>query len=152
MMRKPKLSSANIEARKKFALDHIHAQQYQEMVAPHFPAYGYECAGLNWEFQQDNAPIHEAKSTLACFVERGIRLFNDWPAKSPDMNIIKNLWSLLARKVYENSRQYNNKAESMDGIKVAWQNISQNQIKSLYECLPRRIIALHDAKGKWTKY
>lgn len=34
----------------------MNAQLYQEMVAPHLPAYGYECAGLNWEFQQDNAP------------------------------------------------------------------------------------------------
>lgn len=222
MMRKPKLSPANIEARKKFALDHIHwtdrwqkiifsdekkfnldgpdgfayywhdlrtepkifsqrqsgggsvmvwgaigylkkmpltfidtrmnAQQYQDMVTPYFPAYGYECAGFNWELQQDNAPIHVARSTLACFAERRIHLFNDWPSKSPDMNIIENMWSLLARKVYEGCRQYHNKAELMDGIKMAWQNISQDQIQSLYQSLPRRIIALHDAKGKWTKY
>lgn len=222
MKRKPMLSQANIEGRKKFALKHIHwtndwrniifsdekkfnldgpdgfayywhdlrteekifsrrqsgggsvmvwgaigylkkmplsfistkmnAQQYQQLIAPYFPAYGFECAGLNWKFQQDNAPIHVAKSTLADFEQRGMRLFDKWPAKSPDMNIIENLWSTLARKVYENGRQYNNKDELKEAIEAAWQNIAQDKIHALYDSLPRRIIALHDAKGKWTKY
>lgn len=222
MKRKPNLSLANIEGRKKFALNHIHwtnrwrkiifsdekkfnldgpdgfayywhdlrteerifntrqsgggsvmvwgaigylkkmplsfisirmnAIRYQEMVGPHFPAYGYECAGLGWQFQQDNAPIHVARSTLADFEQRGIRLFTKWPAKSPDMNIIENVWSILAREVYKEGRQFNTKEELAAAIKAAWLNIPQAKIKSLYDSLPRRIIALHDAKGKWTKY
>lgn len=221
MMRKPMLSSANIEGRLKFADNHIHwrnkwqkiifsdekkfnldgpdgfayywhdlrtekkifskrqsgggsvmvwgaigymkkmplsfietrmnAIQYQEMVAPHFPAYGYECAGLGWKFQQDNAPIHVAKSTLAHFKQRGIDLFAKWPAKSPDMNIIENVWSILAREVYKNGRQFNNKTELKEAIVTAWKS-PPDQIQSLFGSLPRRIIALHDAKGKYTKY
>lgn len=42
----------------------MNAQQYQEMVSPYFAAYGYECAGLGWQFQQDNAPIHVASSGI----------------------------------------------------------------------------------------
>lgn len=130
----------------------MNAIHYQEMVGPHFPAYGYECAGVGWQFQQDNAPIHVARSTLADFEQRGIPLFNNWPAKSPDMNIIENLWSILAREVYKEGRQYANKEELTAAIETAWLNIEQAKIKSLYDSLPRRIIALHDAKGKWTKY
>lgn len=222
MKRKPMLSAANIEGRKKFALDHIHwtdqwrkiifsdekkfnldgpdgfayywhdlrteerifskrqsgggsvmvwgaigylkkmplsyistrmnAIQYQEMVGPHFPAYGYECAGLRWQFQQDNAPIHVARSTLADFERRGISIFPNWPSKSPDMNIIENIWSVLARDVYKEGRQYNNKDELKEAIEAAWQNIPQEKIQKLYDSLPRRIISLHDAKGKLTEY
>lgn len=222
MKRKPMLSTANIEGRKKFAVDHIHwtnkwrkiifsdekkfnldgpdgfayywhdlrteekifskrqsgggsvmiwgaigyqkkmplsfistkmnAIQYQEMVCPHFPAYGYECAGLGWQFQQDNAPVHKARSTLEYFAKHGVQLFDNWPSKSPDMNIIENVWSMLARKVYENGRQYDTKEELKKAVEAAWQNLTQDKIHSLYDSLPRRIIALHDAKGKWTKY
>lgn len=141
---------------KKMPLSYIdtrmNAQQYQNMVLPHFPAYGYECAGLGWKFQQDNAPIHVARSSLAQFEERGVHLFDKWPAKSPDMNIIENVWSMLAREVYKNGRQFNNKAEVKEAIELAWQNLPQAKIQSLYDSLPRRIIALHDAKGKYTKY
>lgn len=135
-----------------FISTRMNAIQYQEMVGPHSPAYGYECAGLGWKFQQDNAPIHVARSTLADFRDRGINLFDVWPAKSPDMNIIENVWSILAREVYKEGRQFNNKDELKKAITAAWQNIPQAKIESLYDSLPRRIIALHDAKGKWTKY
>lgn len=128
------------------------AVRYQELVGPYFPAYGYECAGLNWQFQQDNAPIHVARTTLDDFKQRGIHLFDNWPAKSPDMNIIENVWSILAREVYKNGRQCSSKIELKEAIEVAWLKISQDQIKSLYDSIPRRIKALHDAKGKWTKY
>lgn len=54
-----------------FIFNRMNAQQYQQMVGPYFPAYGFECAGLNWQFQQDNAPIHVARSTLVDFEQRG---------------------------------------------------------------------------------
>src|ERR1700712_3342495 len=130
----------------------MNAIQYQEMVASHFPAYGYECAGLGWKFQQDNAPIHVAQSTFSHFAQHGIRLFDKWPAKSPGMNIIKNIWSILAREVYKNGRHFNIKGELKEAIVLAWQNIPQAKIQSLLDSLPRRIIALHDAKGKYIKY
>ena len=62
---------------------------YQNMVGPLFPAWGYEMAGLGWELQQNNAPVHVAKLTIAYFEERNINLFQKWPSQSPDMNIMK---------------------------------------------------------------
>lgn len=135
-----------------FISTRMDAKQYQEMVGLHFPAYGIECAGQGWKFQQDNAPIHVARSSRTYFEEHGVSLFENWPSKSPDMNIIENVWSILARKVYEGGRQYNNKNELKEAIEASWENIHQDQIQSLYDSLPRRILALHDAKGKWTKY
>lgn len=98
----------------------MNAEHYQQMIRPYFPAYGFECAGLDWKLQQDNAPIHAARSTSAFFREHGIHIFGDWPSKSPDMNIIENVWGLLAREVYKNGRQYNNKGELSEAITAAW--------------------------------
>lgn len=132
-----------------FITTRMNAEQYQQMIRPYFPAYGFECAGMDWKFQQDNAPIHAARSTTAFFHEH---LFENWPSKSPDMNIIENVWGLLARAVYKNGRQYNNKDELKEAVLEAWENISHDQIQSLYDSLPRRILRLYDAKGKHTKY
>lgn len=131
----------------EFVDTRMNATKYQEMVAPLFPAWGYEMAVPRWELQQDNAPIHVARSTLECFRERNIKLFKEWPSRSPDMNIIENVWGHLARKVYENGRQYANKLELKDAIVSAWNGLDHDYIRRLYDSLPRRILALHDAKG-----
>lgn len=130
----------------------MNAQQYQEMVGPQIDQYATDCAGPDYKFQQDNAPIHVARSTLRYFEENGVEIFDGWPSKSPDMNIIENVWSILAREVYKNCRQFNTKAELKEAIEAAWPNIPQDKIRLLYDGVPRRIIALHDAKGKYTKY
>lgn len=142
--------------KKKFDLifvdTRMDAKKYQDMIGPLFPAWGYEAAGLNWKFQQDNAPIHVAKSTLKYFKDRNIHLFTPWPAKSPDMNIIENLWGFLAKDVYASGRQYKKKEDLKEAIISSWKNIDQDKIRNLYSSLPRRMRALYDSKGKHTRY
>ena len=130
----------------------MNAEYYQEMVGPLFPAYGYELAGLRWIFQQDNALIHRAGSTLTYFQERDTNLLEPLPSKSPDLNIIENAWSLLARKVYKDARQYESKKELKAAIIEAWEIIDQATIQNVYHSLQRWMIALYNAKEKWTKY
>ena len=57
------------------------------------------------EFQQDNAPIHVSKATRAFFQESNMQVM-DWPAYSPDLNPIENVWGLLSRSIYGSGRQY----------------------------------------------
>lgn len=135
-----------------FIYTRMNAGAYQRMIALHLPSCGTDLAGSNWRFQQDNAPVHVARSTLAFFKQTKIDILEKWPPKSADMNIIENVWSILARKVYKNGRQYNNKTELMESIVKSWYEIPQSDIQSLYDSLPRRIQELSDKKGKETRY
>ncbi len=56
-------------------------------------------------FQQDSAPAHTAKSTKSWLNDHGVGVL-DWPANSPDLNPIENLW-VLSRGKWETRDQKN---------------------------------------------
>ncbi len=49
-------------------------------------------------FQQDLAPAHTAKSIKSWLNDHGVGVL-DWPANSPDLNPIANLWGIVKRKM-----------------------------------------------------
>ena len=51
------------------------------------------------------APIHVARGTKAFLQSWNIQLL-DWPALSPDLSPIENLWDILTAKVYAHVKQY----------------------------------------------
>ena len=50
-------------------------------------------------FQQDNAPIHKAHYTQEWFEQQTFEVM-EWPANSPDMNLIEHIWSALKKELF----------------------------------------------------
>lgn len=49
-------------------------------------------------FVQDNSPIHTSRPARTWFENNQDVTLIPWPAKSPDLNVIENLWSLMVRQ------------------------------------------------------
>ncbi len=123
---------------------------YQE-VLEHFvlPAADQLYGDADFIFQQDLAPAHSAKATSTWFKDHGIPVLN-WPANSPDLNPIENLWGIVKRKM-QNARP-NNAEELKATIRATWALITPEQCHRLIDSMPRRIAAVIQAKGAPTKY
>ncbi|KAJ7329803.1 hypothetical protein JRQ81_015977 [Phrynocephalus forsythii] len=77
-----------------FIKSRVNAAVYQEILE-HFmlPSTDKLYGDGDFIFQQDMAPAHTAKSTKTWLNDHGITVL-DWPANSPDLNAIENLWAL----------------------------------------------------------
>ena len=104
---------------------------------------------LHSGFQQDNAPYHRSKGTKQWFDEQKIEVI-DWPAQSPDLNPIENLWDQISLSIQEKSPS--NHSELWNAILSTRDSIDINQLHTLIDSMPQRCKAVIQARGGSTKY
>lgn len=135
----------------QFLTTPMNAKSYVNILNNIILKHGKSMTGGRFIFQHDNAKVHTARLVSSWFEEHNIEVLK-WPARSPDLNIIESVWGRLARKVYENSRQFSNVNELKKAIIDSWQQIPQNFIKELYNDIPKRIFETIRLNGKCTRF
>jgi transposase len=72
-----------------------------------------------------------------------------WPAYSPDLNPIENLWRVLKKRMSKLYPQYNNYSKSQEewvsfceALKECWRSIPGKVIKQLIMSMPQRLAAV----------
>jgi len=105
----------------------------------------------NYIFQEDNAPIHKANAVKKWEVENKITSL-PWPAQSPDLNPIENLWDELDRKVRKHKPLPKNQDDLWQILQNEWLKLDESIYKNLVDSMPRRIAAVIENKGNPTKY
>ncbi|KAA8494436.1 Transposable element Tc3 transposase [Porphyridium purpureum] len=129
----------------------LNAVKYQQVLLEALLPFGLEMFDFNFTFHQDNAPAHTANATKAWLDALGVTVL-PWPARSPDLNPIENVWGVLSRVVYRKGRQFARVAELRAAVLAAWATEAQKYVVPLLESMPRRLQAVLDARGHHTKY
>lgn len=120
----------------RFISGSLNGEGYQGILTTSLLPFLKEKENASMLFMQDNAPCHKSKSTMSFLERKNVQLL-DWPANSPDLNPIENVWSLLKREVAKS--RASSRDELQTAIRNAWDRIDQNVIRSLFDSMPRRI-------------
>lgn len=107
--------------------------------------YEKEWMGLDkktkYIFQQDGASPHTCNWTQAWLKKlpkhiRGLTK-KEWPARSPDLNLIERLWAILQNKVVERLPQSRDDLKKV--VEDEWWAIDQQVIRNLYSGMQHRV-------------
>jgi len=85
------------------------------------------------------------------FEDNGIRTIF-WPALSPDLNPIENMWAEVSRTVYEGGKQYNSLSALSTAVFDAWDQVSDNYIVDLCDSMKERVYNVIRNHGKHSGY
>ena len=110
---------------------------------------GKQIPGGNWKLLFDGDPKHTSKLTTTFLDTNRISVIRP-PAKSPDLNIIENVWSMLIQEMQQLGPQTAKTLEK--SIKKAWSKIPQNSIQNCVLSMPTRLNLVMKSKGAAIKY
>ena len=77
--------------------------------------------------QDDNATPHRAR-VVTGFLQQHQVTQMDWPARSPDLAPIENLWDILGRRVHDNHPPAANLAQLFQFLQQEWNAIPQQTL------------------------
>ncbi|XP_053173288.1 syntaphilin [Scomber japonicus] len=133
-----------------FIKSRVNAAVYQE-VLEHFmvPSADNLYGDADFIFPAGFGTCPHCQKYQYWFNEHGITVL-DWPANSPDLHPIENLWDIVKRKMRDT--RHNNADELKATIRATWAVITPQQCHRLIASMPRHIDAVINVKGAPTKF
>ena len=99
---------------------------------------------------EDGAPGHQKHA-------KAYRKLNemdvvDWPAQSPDLNLIEALWMDMETELGETWGRVGDIWVLQDVLSLVWEQIPKERLRSFIQSMPARLQAVIDAGGGATPY
>ena len=122
---------------------------YCEILEEHLESSAAALFKGPWILQEDNDPKHKSRVAEDWKREHHIKVL-PWPARSPDLNPLENVWTLLKDRAM--GRGPRDAAQLARCIKEEWAAFPRDLAKSMVASVPRRLKSVIAAGGGWTKY
>lgn len=127
----------------------INAKGYLENILKEKLLITLELHGAEY-FQQDGASVHTAKIVRNWLNDQEFNVI-DWPAQSPDLNPIENLWNEMKMKLEDYDTRSIPKLQ--DAIKKLWcRDMNLEEFTKYAASMPKRLALVIKNKGGTTKY
>ena len=102
-----------------------------------------------WQMQQDNAGPHKTAANMACIADSvpGGH-FLAWPANSPDLSPIENLWGWMNSKLHKLDK-CKNIEELKEKLEQVRQSIPANFLHNMFDGMKARMQRVIDLNGDY---
>ena len=87
--------------------------------------------------QMDGETAMNAESATKYLENKGLRVLQDWPARSPELSPIENLWAIIQRRV--DLRGPSDAEELWRFVKEEWEAVTDEEARTLLDSFPARL-------------
>jgi transposase len=129
--------------------------RYTELVLkPHFVPFYRKMRrkyGPEVVIQEDGAKYHFAPVAARYKNSQKVRCM-PWPAQSPDLSPIENIWKYLKDRIARRRHRIRSIEEMEAALRQEWAKVEPEFLEKLMESMPKRISQMLKNKGGATKY
>ena len=105
----------------------------------------------NFIYQHDGCSAHRAKSVSAYLTENGVDVL-PWPAQSPDLNPIENVWSIMKRRLRALHTYPSNRDALFAQLCKIWDELPDSYFNALVASMTSRCATVRNSQGRSSKY
>ena len=87
-------------------------------------------------YQLDDTRYHVSQQVQTKLHELGVKLL-EWPAKSPDLNVVEHLWSIIDNKL--KLKSISTVKELIEALSTEWLSIKPGLCNKLVFSIPKKI-------------
>ena len=120
----------------------------QPVVVPHFDNHPLASSPL---YMDDNARTHRSRTVIA-YRQSEAMTSVPWPAMNPDFNPIEHIWDMLGGRIQAREPPVQNICQLEAALHREWQQLSQQDIRSITAGMRRMVEVVIQARGGSTRY
>ena len=129
---------------------HSYLELLKDYLIPEIE-YAERELGLKMLFMQDNATCHKTALIMDFLSSKDIEVLS-WPAQSPDLNPIENIWNYIKNKRQKKFGFPATKSDLIDQVMDIWETCEDELLQKLAESIEKRLQLVIDNKGAQSKY
>ena len=126
----------------------VHQRRLATSCCPHFDNHPLVTRPV---YMDNNARPHRSRAVTAYLQSKAVTSV-PWPAMSTDLNPIEHIWDMICRRIQAREPPVQNIRQLKAALHREWQQLSQQDIRRITGGMRRRIEAVIQPRGGYTRY